>query len=179
MEQADFLAKVDEAIRKVYENDRDLIDLKANERAIAHRLAVYLEETDSGKTVDCEYNRYGSVTDPKALPGVEHCKEDKETDWIIPDILIHMRRSEDKNNLAVFEIKSNSKLDECDKKKLAGLTLKSGNFKYDFGLGIGFYKAHFTRLLFVDGKPQEKATQTVTTYRLDETKLHEQNYFGQ
>jgi hypothetical protein len=160
MEQENFLSKVDEAIRMVYTNDRDLLGLKVNERAIAHRLAVYLERAISGKEVDCEYNRYGSDLGPKTLPGIKNCSGKKETDWIIPDIIIHLRKSKDKDNLAVFEIKSHSKLDDCDKRKLEGLTSKEGRFKYDFGVGIEFHSDQFKILLFVDGAPQLMAEGT-------------------
>src|SRR2546428_1617778 len=151
MKRVDFLRKIDGAIEKVYKKDADLIDLNANERAIAHRLAVYLEGVIPGTNVDCEYNRYGAVRTPKALPGIESCKEKKEKDWIIPDILIHVRKSEDRDNFAAFEIKCLSKLDNCDARKLAGLTSRDGRFKYDFGVGVEFYRNYFNRLLFVNG----------------------------
>ena len=88
---------------------------------------------------------------PKALPGIENCKKKKETDWIVPDILIHVRKSENRDNFAVFEIKSLSNLDDCDRRKLAGMTFKEGIFKYDVGVGVEFHRNYFSRFLFVNG----------------------------
>jgi hypothetical protein len=154
MELDDFLKATEVAVRGVFESDIDLIDSKANEEAIAHRFAVYLESSFPEMNVDCEYNRYGEELSPEQLPGIEKCKEGKETGWIIPDILVHVRKSKEEDNLAVFEIKSGSELDECDKLKLMGMTMKSGRFKYDFGMGVEFYPDHCDRLLFVDGEQQ-------------------------
>jgi len=154
MELDDFLKATEDAVRSVYETDIDLVGSKANGRAITHRFAVYLEPSFPDMNVDCEYNPSGEELSPKQLPGIEKCKEGKETDWIIPDILIHVRKSEDEDNLAVFEIKSGSELDECDRLKLMGMTSESGPFKYDFGLGVEFYPDHCDRLLFIDGKQQ-------------------------
>jgi hypothetical protein len=154
MELDDFLKATEDAVRGVYESDIDLVGSKANEKAIAHRLAIYLESSFPEMNVDCEYNRYGEELSSEQLPGIEKCKEGKGTDWIIPDILIHIRKSEDGDNLAVFEIRSGSELDECDKLKLMGMTSKSGRFRYDFGLGVEFYLEHWDRLLFIDGRQQ-------------------------
>jgi hypothetical protein len=155
LETKDFLEVTDSAIRSVYRNDIQLIELKVNERAVAHRLAVYLERLISGWDVDCEYNRYGKSLDPKKLPGIEECKKDKPTDWIIPDILIHVRHSEDRDNFAVFEIKLGQALDQCDKMKLIGMTAKDGDFKYDFGIGVEFYFKFYVRHLFINGVLQK------------------------
>jgi hypothetical protein len=152
MESDYFLKVTEDALRTVYERDIDLIGPKANERAVAHRLAVYLEPSFEGMNVDCEYNWYGEELGPKQLPGIGNCSEGKETDWIVPDILIHARKSKDEGNLAVFEIKSGSKLDDCDKLKLEGMTSKNGRFRYDYGVGVEFYTDHCDRLMFVDGK---------------------------
>lgn len=158
MDQQEFLKKADDAVRLVYKNDFDLLELDANERAIAHRLGVYLEPSfkrgDVQFTVDCEYNRYGEELTPKSLSGIEICKNSENpTDSIVPDILIHIRKSCDKDNLAAFEIKSNGTLSECDHLKLAGLTSLREKYKYEFGLGIEFYPDHCSRLLYVHGEP--------------------------
>lgn len=162
MDREEFLASVDRAIIRVYENDSELLDLKVSERAIAHRLAVYIEESEDfeNSDVDCEYNRYGNERMVKALEGIGDCEARKRSkdpqDWITPDILIHRRESEDKDNVAVFEIKTAKPLDDCDRKKLTGMTLKSGSFRYDFGLGLEFYERFCARLLFIDGEPQSE-----------------------
>ena len=167
MELDDFLRATEDALRTVYERDIDLVGLKASERAIAHRFAVYLESSFTEMSVDCEYNQYGEELGPKQLPGIETCIERKETGWIIPDILIHVRNSKDGENLAVFEIKSGSELDDCDRLKLQGMTSKDGWFKYDFGMGVEFYADHCNRLLFVDGKQQTESISLSTMRLLD------------
>ncbi|MHB8568093.1 MAG: hypothetical protein ACYC7D_15930 [Nitrososphaerales archaeon] len=156
MELPDFVRATETAIRNVYKNDIDLIGLKVNERAIAHRFAVYLETLFTGNNIDCEYNRYGEELSPKELSGIAHCRGTKETDWIIPDVLIHVRKSRERDNLSVFEIKSNGRLDYCDRKKLGGMTSKAGKFKYDFGMGIEFHKDYAEIILFMDGQQQGK-----------------------
>lgn len=157
MERADFLDATDGALRRVYERDPELVGAKANERAIAHRLSVYLESAFVGLNVDCEYNKYGDDLRTKLLPGMEKCMEGKENDWIVPDVLIHDRKAADGLNVAVLEIKLGSRLDDCDKLKLEGMTSKNGPFGFDFALGIEFYKDHCDRLLFSNGKQEGEA----------------------
>lgn len=167
MDREEFLASVNQAIARLYDCDYKLLEVNVSERAIAHRLAVYLEESgDFGDSnVDCEYNRYGREGMIKALEGIKECEERKRSedpqDWITPDILIHRRESEDKDNVAVFEIKHGKALDDCDCKKLIGMTLKSDRFKYEFGLGLSFYEKYCTRLLFVNGEPQSEEPERV------------------
>jgi hypothetical protein len=127
----------------------------ASERAIAYRLAFYLESelrslglvSDVGSlVVDCEYNRHGGAL--KALAVEEKLKsivmavrrklldepdEDGFHDFFVaPDIVVHQRRT-DANNLLVVEIKkrSNRKLKE---------------YKYDF----------LKLKLFTESKHEEK-----------------------
>ena len=163
MEPDDFLKATEDALRTVYERDIDLVGLKANERAVAHRFAVYLESSFAEMNVDCGYNQYGEELSSKQLPGTEKCVETKDADWIIPDILIHVRKSQDGGNLAVLEVKSGSELDDCDKLKLQGMTSKDGRFKYDFGMGVEFYPDHCIRLLFIDGKQQAESMRLDTS----------------
>ena len=154
MNRQNFLSNVDLAVRNVYKYDRDLLELQANERALAHRLAVYIEPLFKGHSIDCEYNRYGTELAPKSIPGIKICKQGKHpTDSIVPDILIHIRKSEDKDNLAAFEIKLNAPLSMCDHLKLKGLTSINEKYKYEFGIGLEFYSDRCSRLLYVDGRP--------------------------
>jgi hypothetical protein len=157
LNRQDFLHDIDGAVRNVYRHDHDLLDLQANERALAHRLAFYLELVFKGYNIDCEYNRYGDELSPKTIPGIKICKESKHpTDSIVPDILIHIRKSKDKDNLAAFEIKLNDPLTECDHLKLRGLTSPREKYKYEFGIGLEFYANHCARLLYVAGRPVGK-----------------------
>lgn len=75
----------------------------------------------------------------------------KWTDRIIPDIIIHERNT-DKNNLLVIEMKKEDD-DNCDIKKLKGLTYQNGVFKYKLGLFIKFDPQYKPILMwFEDGR---------------------------
>jgi len=115
----------------------------ASERAIAYRLAFYLETElrrvplvgDYGPlTVDCEYNRHLAEGKSLAAEAAEEIKqivkqarkkELEENDdgfyvfSVAPDILVHQRRT-DANNILVVEIKkrSNPETDKYDRLKL-------------------------------------------------------------
>ena len=104
MDKATFLRRTELAVRAFYENDIKLIELEVHERTIAHRFAIYLEDMFRGWNIDCEYNRLGIIT--KGLDGVRECDSQRATDRIYPDIIIHERGSEDRNNLGVIEIKA-------------------------------------------------------------------------
>jgi hypothetical protein len=150
LDRDEFLKATEEAIGQVYERDRRLIDSKASERAIAHRLAVYLESSFSDSEVDCDYDPFEEGQSP-SIPGIEECAESRGPDWIAPDILVHSRDSGETKCLAVFEIRRGSDLDECDGKKIEGMTSPSGFFRCQYGMGIEFYSDHYVRLLFVGG----------------------------
>lgn len=127
----------------------------ASERAIAYRLAFYLEfemrsmglASDIGPlVVDCEYNRHGGKlktlgVEQKLKYIVEQARNKKwdESDdddfnvfSVAPDIVVHQRRT-DANNLLVVEIKkrSNPESEEYDDLKLKLFT----ESKYDEGYG--------------------------------------------
>jgi hypothetical protein len=159
LDKSQLLAKVHSAITSVYRHDHDLLDLDVNERAIAHRLAVYLEPIFAGWNIDCEYNRYGEELAPKTLPGIKICKHSKvPTDSIVPDILIHERKSKDKNNLVALEIKSNGSLTKCDHLKLQGLTSQDEKYQYNYGIGIEFYPDKYSMLVYIGGDGVEGPT---------------------
>lgn len=86
-------------LEKLQRRDGELFNAKGSvaERAIAHRLAVYLERKYSDFHVDCEYNKHGYGL---KCPSLSKYKKHS----VMPDICIHSRR-EDGYNLAVFEIK--------------------------------------------------------------------------
>lgn len=77
--------------------DASLLQQKSSERAIRHRLAVYLESDLVGRNIDCEYNRQGLEYDTK---------HDMHANPIRPDIVIHHRRHYAREyNLLVIEVK--------------------------------------------------------------------------
>lgn len=116
-----------------FRNDSFLLQNNANERSVSHKLAEYLQKQFSDWNVDCEYNRKG--LDKKILEGIRECSEQKETDRVLPDIIIHRRNTND--NLLVVEIKIKND-DSCDIEKLKKFTSSEGEFRYKLGLFIKF-----------------------------------------
>jgi len=132
----------------------------AGERAIAHRLAYYLEcelrkaklITDEGTLiVDCEYNRHGGATKTFAVESelkeiVEAARKKKE--WepeedgfyvfsIAPDIVVH-ERGHDRRNRLVVELKkaSNRETPRYDALKLELFTIPRES-EYGYGYSFG------------------------------------------
>jgi len=145
--------KVNIAIDILFENDLFLLRYKVNERSISHKLAEYLQILFPEWHVDCEYNR--KEWDIKRLKNIEECSEQKITDRIFPDTIVHHRSVND--NVLVIEIKPNKEDDLCDIKKLELLTQKDGDYDYDFGLYIQFMKNEQPSLTwYKDGKVYER-----------------------
>lgn len=102
--------KVDQAIVQLLENDYYLLQIDANERAISHRLGLYLQLLFEGWHVDCEYNRnFGQIKRleqyEELLDANQRMRNIAETDpiTVFPDIIIHERSTH--NNLLVLEMK--------------------------------------------------------------------------
>lgn len=102
--------RIDQAIAQLLENDYYLLQIDANERAISHRLGMYLQLLFTDWHVDCEYNR--NLDQPKRLEQYEEFFDEKQRVWsiaekdpitVFPDIIIHERRTS--NNLLVVEMK--------------------------------------------------------------------------
>lgn len=129
----------------------------AGERAIAHRLAYYLEaelrqigkiNDSSVLSVDCEYNRHSGA--PKALRAEEKLKgivDDARRKWkdagedgyyvfsVAPDIVVHQRNTDDQNILVVeMKKRSNREPKAYDAHKLELFTTPKKN-----GYGYGYY----------------------------------------
>ncbi len=104
--------------------DDDLLQSKACERAITHRLALHLTPLVPDWQVDCEYNIDGA--DYKRLQhGLstgEEMQDPKKGSLVYPDIIVHMRgESGQAANLLVIEVKKYgaSKADvDLDRRKL-------------------------------------------------------------
>lgn len=128
--------KMNIAIGILFKNDSFLLGNSVNEHSIAHKLAEYLQLQFLDWNVDCEYNLKG--LNVKKLEGISQCSEQKKTDRILPNIIIHKRNTND--NLLVIEIKTNGRDDLCDIEKLKLFTKNSGDYKYSLGLFIKFSK---------------------------------------
>src|SRR5215831_13181778 len=97
MELPKLQSAVKEALDKFCGQDSILVSKNASEWAIAHRLAVYLEQLLPGWHVDCEYNRQGVGTTPKTNPAEEIVR---------PDVILHHREELTlEHNLLVIELK--------------------------------------------------------------------------
>ena len=111
MELRELKLAVEEALHLLRKNDHVLIRNDVSEWAIAHRLAVYLENIIPGWHVDCEYNRQGRGNDPKVNPNAERVR---------PDVILHHREMvECEHNLLVIEVKKNE-TDEDSNKVITG-----------------------------------------------------------
>ena len=104
--------KVEQAIANLLEKDRVLLQINASERAISHRLALYLQLLFGNWDVDCEYNR--DLNTPKKLylelkdtlshkRGVFNNPYDTNAITVFPDIVVHKRMRP--INLLIIEIK--------------------------------------------------------------------------
>jgi hypothetical protein len=112
--------KVCACIRQLFKNDLHLLEIGANERSIAHKLAEYLQQQFPDWHVDVEYNRHGM--------------EIKELDEkrVYPDIIVHLRNTF--FNLLVIEIKCSDEKYDIDIEKLKRFTDQNDEFKYKLGL---------------------------------------------
>ena len=91
-----------QALKMLLQYDSDLINTQPKEECINHKLAQYLESVLHEKTllegrdVDIEYNKYK-----------EDEKKSSDGRNIRPDIIVHERKSGNRNNLIVIEAKKN------------------------------------------------------------------------
>jgi hypothetical protein len=124
--------KVDQAIAQLIENDKYLLQIDANERAISHRLGLYLQLLFEDWHVDCEYNR--DLDNPKRLKTYESVFDANQRVWniaqtdsitVFPDIIIHKRGTH--NNLLIIEIKKTTSHISSDFDYF-----KLKEFKYDY-----------------------------------------------
>ncbi|HEY0850441.1 MAG TPA: hypothetical protein VGD96_11035 [Bradyrhizobium sp.] len=127
------LVKVVKAIEEFYAREGLLFDKDLGERALTHRLAVYLERQFDGWEVDCDYNRLGERL-LKMPHGTIVSTDDELGKSIFPDIVVH-RRTVPENLLAVEVRKaSNHQPIEHDQHKLRGMTDPLLWFAYRVGV---------------------------------------------
>lgn len=144
---AELLAKVDDALRDFFRDDEKLLCIDANERSITHKLAEHLQRQFADLDVDCEYNRHGDDEDDikrlrcDCLPS--HAPIDSpHARTIYPDVVVHERGCDDKNELVVEVKKSNGSKICHDRCKLRKLTMSrdenepDDEFQYGYKLGL-------------------------------------------
>ena len=131
MDFEELTRKVGLAINKVYARDLKLLDIDGSEWAVAHRVAVYLEEYFEGWNIDCEYNRVG-------LDG--GTKHNTEGAYRRPDIVIHHRGMiEKEHNLLVIEVKIRNSSDDYSKlRDFTSHPCQNRPFQYQYGLALSF-----------------------------------------
>ena len=144
MDEKQIRQRLEMALELFYEKDMPLVNVKAAERALTHKLAEHLQKLFPDYDVDCEYNKIKNG-DPKKVrmlmkkhteckQGCDNCAAGKCV--IYPDIIVH-HREEGKDNLLVIEAKTDwSKENACrDGEKLDALT---GDADYHYQLGVSF-----------------------------------------
>lgn len=119
---------VKEAINLLIKRDKELLELGVTERALSHKLAEYIAQSDkiiSPLVVDCEYNRH--LTDIKRLnlPSRKALDNELKATTVFPDIIVHERNS-DQNNLIVLELKKPDEDIEYDRLKLKAFVSEFG-----------------------------------------------------
>jgi len=127
------LNKVIAALHAFYEHEAFLLEKEAGERALTHRLAVYVEAQFPGWEIDCEYDRLGERT--LRLPrGTIVSTDDHLAKSIYPDIVVHQRAIP--NNLLAVEVRktANHQPLDHDQHKLRALTDPHLWFAYWIGL---------------------------------------------
>ncbi len=121
-----------DALRLLIQYDSELIKNQPREECINHKLVQYLEAVLIKKKiltkhdVDLEYNKYK-----------ENEKKMSNGRYIRPDILVHERRSGNRNNLIAIEAKKG--YSSCgDKKKIKNLVENREKFSYAIGVTIAY-----------------------------------------
>jgi hypothetical protein len=132
MEREGVERHLNDALQKLMENDRYLLEVDVSERCIASRLAFYLQNEFPEYLVDVEYNRDGDV--PKRLGLPEECANYRDNNGqalAVPDVIVH-RRGRDSPNLLVLELKKTTNPDprDCDRARVRALRKQLG---YSFG----------------------------------------------
>jgi hypothetical protein len=149
MNYSEIESRVREAIKILIGRDAKLFSVEASEWALAHRLAVYLEQLIPGWNVDCEYNRQGHGQDSKT---------DDLGKNIRPDITIHHRGEPAiEDNLLLIEIKKREeKFDPEKVRKCTAPPTANRPFQYRFGLALSFYP-EVCGYWFENGQPKPVA----------------------
>ena len=117
---------------RLFDKDRSLLDKRAHEQSVAHRLAVYLESDPvfAKLHVDCEYNRHGD--DPKRLYGLVRSNQGR---LVRPDIIVHSRGTDLHNNLAI-ELKTSMSPRKEDPDDIMNVHAYVSELDYQFAIFI-------------------------------------------
>ena len=144
------LGKVVAALQEFFAREGYLMERDLGERALTHRLAVYIEKQFSGWEVDCDYDRLGERT--LRMPKASIVSTDDHLGKsVYPDIVVHRRAVPD--NLLAVEVRkaSNHQPPEHDQHKLCALTDPYLWFAYRIGVGLTLAKTGVTSDVYVGG----------------------------
>lgn len=158
-------------IKELEKKDMYLIMNNGSERAIAHRLAVYMESGFPEYDVDCEYNInvehnsgrkkiYLLQEEVKKYKSTHKKIKDKEVS-ILPDIIVH-KRGVNTHNLLVIEIKKDTSIidDGFDQIKLEKLTKTYDGDELFYKLGCAIKiltkSKNIQTKFFEDGKEENE-----------------------
>jgi adenosine/AMP kinase len=132
--------KIKIAVNNFEARHSTLLEVKANERSLTHKLAECLQKEFADYDVDCEYNRKGFDTKRLNLTPVSILSDDDTGTTVYPDIIVHKRLLQD-NNLLVIEAKKvewEEDNTEYDRKKLKAFLSQLG---YKFAVLVKFRTA--------------------------------------
>lgn len=158
---------VNAALGRFYREDRMLIDYESENNAVSERCMVFrigwymLEAMKEAPQfewadLDCEYNR--NFFDPKMMYIRRQNGSIKRTRNVVPDLLIHERRS-NANNLLVIEFKKGFPsrfLRGQDTAKLKYFTNPNEDYRYSFGFYIELHSHCAEVQVFEQGHLQRK-----------------------
>ncbi len=127
--------RLNNAMRRVVDNDRHLLENDLSERCIAARLALYLQAEFPDHDVDVEYNRLGDAVKRLRLP--DECVRRRNRDGdppAVPDVIVH-KRGPAGPNILVLELKKTSSpvSRQCDSVRIREFREQLG---YEFGATI-------------------------------------------
>lgn len=116
--------RIERSIDRLIDHDWRLLELGPSERAVTHRLAVYIEQEFPSWNVDSEYNRQGDEGKRKQII-LEIGEDPGDVD---PDIIVHVRGPQGPNLLALeLKPESSSRAEkDRDRKKLKAYIRQHG-----------------------------------------------------
>lgn len=156
---------IERSLERLVERDGGLIHRKVREECINHRLACYFEQflneesnVQPSYEVDLEYNK--NYNDPKKII----IDENNNTKAIRPDIIIHVRETNE-HNLIAFEIKKDY-TNQHDFVKIKGLHRSPYNYTYGCLISYLPTKSYIRiKLLSNQGREME-------IFKFDKIRLH-------
>ncbi len=137
-----------DCLDELFCKDYPLFVNDVSERAITHKLAEYIQKRFPDLNVDCEYNRNTALGPRHAKELrvereeiVNHLVYNKDEEDLLaistyPDIIVHLRETNDKNLLVIEVKKKNSRVTrDHDYKKLKAFTEINGDNPYHYQYG--------------------------------------------